>query len=75
MTSVEQAFSTSGILAKVLNGYSPRQAQIDMALDVDLAIEQQSCLIVEAGTGTGKTFAYLLPSLLSEKKSHCFYRY
>jgi ATP-dependent DNA helicase DinG len=68
MTPVEQAFSSSGILAKVLNGYSPRQAQIDMAIDVDHAIEQKTCLIVEAGTGTGKTFAYLIPSLLSEKK-------
>jgi len=68
MTPVEQAFSTSGILAKVLTGYSPRQAQIDMAIDVDRAIEQKSSLIVEAGTGTGKTFAYLIPSLLSEKK-------
>ncbi|MBA6348767.1 MULTISPECIES: ATP-dependent DNA helicase [unclassified Colwellia] len=68
MTLVEQAFSPSGILAKVLNGYSPRQAQIDMAIDVERAISQKSCLIVEAGTGTGKTFAYLIPSLLSEKK-------
>jgi ATP-dependent DNA helicase DinG len=68
MTPVEQAFSTSGILSKVLTGYSPRQAQIDMAKDVGHAIEQKSCLIVEAGTGTGKTFAYLIPSLLSEKK-------
>ncbi|MBA6264864.1 MAG: ATP-dependent DNA helicase [Colwellia sp.] len=68
MTLVEQAFSSSGILAKVLTGYSPRQAQIDMAIDVERAIEHKSCLIVEAGTGTGKTFAYLIPSLLSEKK-------
>jgi ATP-dependent DNA helicase DinG len=68
MTPVEQAFSTSGLLAKVLTGYLPRQAQIDMAKDVDHAIDQKSCLIVEAGTGTGKTFAYLIPSLLSEKK-------
>jgi len=68
MSVVEQAFSQTGLLAKVLNGYSPRQAQIDMALDVERAINQESCLIVEAGTGTGKTFAYLIPSLLSEKK-------
>jgi ATP-dependent DNA helicase DinG len=68
MTPVELAFSQSGILAKVLTGYLPRQAQIDMAVGVETAIEQQSSLIVEAGTGTGKTFAYLLPSLLSEKK-------
>ena len=68
MSPVEQAFSQSGLLAKVLNGYSPRQAQIDMALEVELAIDNKSSLIVEAGTGTGKTFAYLIPSLLSEKK-------
>ena len=68
MTPVEHAFSSSGILSKVLTGYSPRQAQIDMALEVELAIEKQTSLIVEAGTGTGKTFAYLIPSLLSEQK-------
>jgi ATP-dependent DNA helicase DinG len=68
MSPVEHAFSQSGLLAKVLNGYSPRQAQIDMALEVELAIDKKSSLIVEAGTGTGKTFAYLIPSLLSEKK-------
>lgn len=68
MTAVAQAFSQSGLLAKVLDGYLPRQAQIDMALKVEQAIEQKSSLIVEAGTGTGKTFAYLIPSLLSEKK-------
>ncbi|GHE78516.1 ATP-dependent DNA helicase [Thalassotalea profundi] len=68
MTPTEHAFSQSGILAKVLTGYSPRQAQIDMALEVERVIDEKSSLIVEAGTGTGKTFAYLIPSLLSEKK-------
>ncbi|MDO6447094.1 ATP-dependent DNA helicase [Colwellia sp. 1_MG-2023] len=68
MSPVEHAFSQSGLLAKILNGYSPRQAQIDMAMEVELAIENKTSLIVEAGTGTGKTFAYLIPSLLSEKK-------
>ena len=68
MSPVEHAFSQSGLLAKILNGYSPRQAQIDMAMEVELAIENKASLIVEAGTGTGKTFAYLIPSLLSEKK-------
>ncbi|MEW6991100.1 ATP-dependent DNA helicase [Colwelliaceae bacterium 6441] len=68
MSPVEHAFSQSGLLAKVLTGYSPRQAQIDMAIEVDVAIDKKSSLIVEAGTGTGKTFAYLIPSLLSEKK-------
>lgn len=68
MTPVEQAFSSSGFLAKIIEGYSPRQPQIDMAVEVATAIEKQSCLIVEAGTGTGKTFAYLIPALLADKK-------
>ena len=68
MTPVEIAFSKDGLLAKAINGFSPRQAQTDMAIEVGLAIEQKSSLIVEAGTGTGKTFAYLIPALLSEKK-------
>ena len=76
MTPIEHAFSESGILSQAIKGYQPRQAQIDMALEVAQAIEQQKSLIVEAGTGTGKTFAYLIPALyinqvstkLSEKK-------
>ena len=65
MTSVAQAFSNKGALAKAIDGFSPRQAQTDMALAVANAIEKQSSLIVEAGTGTGKTFAYLIPAFLS----------
>ena len=65
MSTVAQAFSTHGALAKAIDGFSPRQAQTDMALEVEKAIEKQSSLIVEAGTGTGKTFAYLIPAFLS----------
>jgi ATP-dependent DNA helicase DinG len=68
MSPVEHAFSPNGILANIIDGYSPRQAQIDMALEVADAIKEQSSLIVEAGTGTGKTFAYLIPALLSQKR-------
>jgi len=68
MSVIDKAFSSSGLLAKAITGFSPRQAQLDMALEVEQAIEKQSTLIVEAGTGTGKTFAYLIPALLSEKK-------
>ncbi len=69
MTTVSQIFSTGGALAKAIDGFSPRQAQIDMALEVENAINKQSSLIVEAGTGTGKTFAYLIPAFLSVKSS------
>ncbi len=67
MTPVEHAFSNAGFLAKAIDGYSPRQAQIDMAVEVANAIENKSSLIVEAGTGTGKTFAYVIPALLANK--------
>lgn len=65
MISVAQAFSNDGALAKAIDGFSSRQAQTDMALEVASAIKKQSSLIVEAGTGTGKTFAYLIPAFLS----------
>jgi ATP-dependent DNA helicase DinG len=68
MTPIEIAFSTDGLLAKAIGGFSPRQAQTDMAIEVAFAINKKSSLIVEAGTGTGKTFAYLIPALLSDKK-------
>lgn len=63
MKLLKQFFSANGALAKVISGYLPRQAQLDMAFEVANAIEQQSSLIVEAGTGTGKTFAYLAPAI------------
>lgn len=68
MTTVLQAFAIDGALAGVIPGFNPRQAQIDMAQAVQKAIASKSTLIVEAGTGTGKTFAYLLPALIARKK-------
>jgi len=67
LTPVEQAFSKNGVLAQAIDRFSPRQAQIDMAVGVAKAIENKSSLIVEAGTGTGKTFAYLIPALIANK--------
>ncbi|MEQ3514697.1 ATP-dependent DNA helicase [Pseudoalteromonas sp. BZB3] len=66
---IKTLFSESGPLALNIPGYKPRQPQIDMAEMVHAAIENKSQCVVEAGTGTGKTFAYLIPVLLSEKKS------
>jgi len=67
--AIKQAFAKDGALAQAIDGYSPRQAQTDMAIDVGYAIEQQSALIVEAGTGTGKTFAYLIPAFLAVQQT------
>ncbi|RXF02675.1 ATP-dependent DNA helicase, partial [Pseudoalteromonas phenolica O-BC30] len=66
---IKTLFSESGPLALNIPGYIPRQPQIEMAEMVHAAIENKSQCVVEAGTGTGKTFAYLIPVLLSDKKS------
>lgn len=66
---IAKTFSSQGALGKAIPGFQARQAQIDMAEAVAKAITQQSQLVVEAGTGTGKTFAYLVPALLSGKKT------
>lgn len=65
---IEEVFSAGGALSKKILGYSPRAVQLQMALAVKEALESSEVLIAEAGTGTGKTYAYLVPSLLSGKK-------
>ncbi len=65
---IHKTFSSDGALGKAIPGFQPRQAQLDMAEAVEKAIKHQSQLVVEAGTGTGKTFAYLVPALLSGKR-------
>ena len=57
-------FGPGGPLGGAVGGYRPRQAQTEMAKAIAAAIVSQSTLIAEAGTGTGKTFAYLVPALL-----------
>lgn len=69
MPSVISLFSPDGELSQAISGFSARKAQIDMAIEVEKAIKQATPLIVEAGTGTGKTFAYLAPIMLSNKKA------
>lgn len=65
---VSAAFSATGALAKHIAGFNAREAQLDMAKAVTDIIQQSGSLVVEAGTGTGKTYAYLVPALLSGKK-------
>ena len=60
---LEHFFSEGGPLGRVIPGYRLRPQQLEMAQAVRAAIEQASVLIAEAGTGTGKTFAYLAPAL------------
>ena len=58
-----------GPFAEALEGFAPREAQIRMADAVQEAIESGESLVVEAGTGIGKTLAYLVPALLSGEKT------
>ena len=61
---VERLFGTGGPLGPAVGGFRPRKSQTEMAKAIAQAITGQQTLIAEAGTGTGKTFAYLVPALL-----------
>lgn len=69
MSAISNAFSKTGALADVIAGFTPREAQTKMAEGVAEAIKISTQLVVEAGTGTGKTFAYLVPALQSKGKT------
>src|SRR3989442_14815508 len=68
MKSLEQLFSPEGALAGAIPGYRKRPEQVEMAQAIGEAIEATGVLVAEAGTGTGKTFAYLVPALLAGGK-------
>src|SRR5690242_14683671 len=61
-------FSRQGALSKWHPNYEFRSGQLEMAEAVEAAIEDRKHLIVEAGTGTGKTLAYLVPAILSGRR-------
>ena len=61
---IDRLFSALGPLAPSVGQFSPRRSQTEMAKEIARAIAEQKTLIAEAGTGTGKTFAYLVPALL-----------
>lgn len=62
-------FSANGILAKTIPDFTPREAQKIMAAAITKAIKKSEALVIEAGTGTGKTFGYLVPALRSGQKT------
>lgn len=66
--AVTEALSAAGALARSIAGFQPRSVQQHMATTVLGAIETQGTAVIEAGTGTGKTFAYLVPALLAGGK-------
>jgi ATP-dependent DNA helicase DinG len=62
---INEAFAPDGVLSRQVMSFKPRSAQTEMALAIGQTMASGGVLVVEAGTGIGKTFAYLLPSLLS----------
>lgn len=65
---VAEAFSADGVLANLVEDFRPRPGQTEMALAVADTMAHGGVLVVEAGTGVGKTFSYLVPALLSGEK-------
>lgn len=68
-SNVKQVFASDGVLVKNIPGFSVRSAQLELATAIEHCIIEKNVLIAEAGTGTGKTFAYLIPCLLSGEKA------
>ena len=65
---LEAVFGADGALSRAVPGYRMRRQQVEMAQAIAQAMRDNSLLVAEAGTGTGKTFAYLVPALLSGGK-------
>ena len=66
--SLSDIFSADGPLASLSEGYRVRPSQVELARAVEQTIESGGTLVAEAGTGTGKTWAYLVPALLGAGK-------
>jgi len=65
---VAQAFSHDGALARAMPDFEPRAGQVEMADAIARVFEHGGVLLAEAGTGTGKTLAYLIPAILSRQR-------
>jgi ATP-dependent DNA helicase DinG len=68
VTTVGEILGPGGLLARAIPGYEARPSQVEMAEQVADALRCRRPLLVEAGTGTGKTLAYLVPAILSGMK-------
>ncbi|MEK9804637.1 MAG: ATP-dependent DNA helicase, partial [Curvibacter sp.] len=66
--AVHAAFASDGVLARTVDSFHPRAGQTEMALAVADTMAGRGVLVVEAGTGVGKTYAYLVPALLSGER-------
>ncbi|MCP4665826.1 MAG: ATP-dependent DNA helicase, partial [Deltaproteobacteria bacterium] len=69
LPAIQDILGPEGLLARSLEGFEFRSSQMEMALLIRDALEGETPAVVEAGTGTGKTFGYLAPIVLSGKKA------
>jgi ATP-dependent DNA helicase DinG len=67
--TIQDVLGPDGLMAGSLPGFEFRRSQLEMALLIQESLRTKSPAIVEAGTGTGKTFGYLVPVILSGKKA------
>ena len=65
---VDAIFAESGVLARAIPDFEPRPGQVEMSLAVARAFQDGGVLLAEAGTGTGKTLAYLVPAIVSRER-------
>lgn len=68
-TTIDSAFAPDGPLCRKIEGFKRRESQLEFARAVGESINNRSVAVIEAGTGTGKTFAYLVPAVLSRSKT------
>jgi ATP-dependent DNA helicase DinG len=68
VSGVAEAFAPDGLLARTIPDFEPRPGQVEMATAVARVFEHGGVLLAEAGTGTGKTLAYLVPAILSRQR-------
>jgi len=62
---LDQIFSEEGLLSEHLDGYEPRETQVTLAQDIQVAMRNDEFLMAEAGTGVGKSLAYTIPAVLT----------
>ncbi len=68
MNDIEAVLGADGALAGVIPGFAVREGQLQLAQQVLQTLQDADVLVAEAGTGIGKTFAYLVPAIISEKR-------
>ncbi|MGN1393365.1 MAG: ATP-dependent DNA helicase, partial [Succinivibrionaceae bacterium] len=66
---IDEIFAHDGVFSNIINNYCRREGQVLMAKDVEEILYHKFNLIIEAGTGTGKTFGYLVPIIAHNKKA------